>query len=559
MPNDSLQWLKINDFSPGIMQKLNRLSGDTASYPVGSADKTNTFRCIALPGGGLAPLPKQTGSYVRTGGLPDTSVTIGKVYNNRFVISGAHLSGPIFETAIAGISAQELHIAYEYAMNITGTQYTRRYKWERHRLWEATPTVDSCVSFTTSDDSPMTTFQARPTWFHTYRADASSATSIGAPLVVGGWYAGGGGLTQRFWDTFPSASALGTTGVGSISSSKNPEGIFGHQGRSVELDQEPWTHSAHGTWSFNEQVFYTSVNLASLSATTAAVWGQEDCQGFGAFASMNASEMMVVRVGYGGYIIRGDLDNPTVLFVPGVPGTGNSRHSAAITPIGLVYGSRNGGVWAWAGGDSADLLSPSLENDFWIPGGTAGDFVDYAGKFAFWKEWILTPHNWLYDWRNKSWWRLEDPGVIDIYHWLQNVDSHIMYGAPQYLTAGTDPSLGYWDASTPATSYSWESQVLPLGDYKTAQPRELLLLAQGVGTIACTVSGYSADGTLETETHTFTVSSTARPEYQRASLGSFHGVTHCRLKMVATATSTQTPIIYEADIGYNSDPHLANS
>lgn len=557
MPNDQLQWLKLNDFSPGIMQKLNRLSGDTVSFPVGAADATNTFRCIALPGGGLGPLPAQGATYARTGGNPDGSVTIGKIFNGRFTISGAHIAGPVFAAGATGFTKQELHIAYEWGANVSGTQYTRKYTWERHRLWEATPTVDTMVGYATSDDSPMTTFQARPTWFHTYRADASSALNLGAPLVVGGWYAGGGGLTQRFWDTFPSAATLGTTGVGSISSSKNPEGIFGHQGRSVELDQNSWTHGAVGTWSFNEQVYYTAVNLASLAHTTAAVYAQEDAQGFGAFASMNASELMFVRVGYGGYIVRGDLDNPTVLFVPGIPGTGNTRHNAAITPIGLVYGSRNGGLWAWAGGDTADFISPSLEDNFWQPSDGTGDFVDYAGKMAFWREWILTPNNWLYDWRNKSFWRIEDPSVVSIYHWLQSSESHVIYGCPRDIGNATTPSLYNWQHGTPATSYSWESQVLPLGDYKTAQPREFLLKAQGVGTVAFTVSGFDASGSLITESHTFTFASTARPEYQRCTIGSFHALTDCRIKLVATATSTQTPIIYEAQLGYRSDPHLA--
>ncbi len=562
MPNDTLQWLRIDDFSPGIMNKLNRLPGDTIAFPVGAAS-SNTFRCIALPGGGLGPLPKRTGNYTRTGGLPEAGA-IGSVYNRRITVSGAHMAGPIFANPAAGFTRQELHIAYEWGFNVSGTQYPRRYKWERHRLWEGTPTVDAVQTYNSTDEGgTITAPQMRPTWFHTYRADASSATAIGAPLVAAGWYAGGGGLTQRFWSTFPNPSTLGSNTPGLISA-KNPEGVFGHQGRSVELDQTSWTHGSAGTWSFNEQVFYTKVNLTSLASATAAVYGQEDAAGFGAFASVNASELMLVRIGYGGYIIRGDLDNPTVIFVPGIPGTGNTRHNAAITPIGLVYGSRNGGLWAWAGGDTADYLSPQLDNDFWLPNGTTGDFTDYAGKMAFWKEWIVTPGNWLYDWRNKSFWKLDDPSVVNIYHWLQNADSHIMYGAPQYVDDGVTygtPSLYYWDASTPATSYQWESQVLPLSDgYRTAQPRELVITAQGVGTVVATISGYDANGNLQTYVvPTLTWATALRPESQRVTIGAFHALSHMRIKLVATATTTSTPVIYEAHIGYKGNPHLATN
>lgn len=557
MPNDTLKKIAISDFSPGIMQKLNRLGGDTAMFPLGAADKTNTYRCIALPGGGLGPLPQRTVSYSRSPATPEAGA-FASVFNGHVTISGAHMAGPIFAAGGAGFTRQELHIAYEWGFNVSGTQYTRKYTWERHRLWEATPGIDTIVGYaSTAEGGTITAPQMRPTWFHTYRADASSQLAIGAPLVVGGWYAGGGGLAQRFWSTYPNPTTLTSDTPGPIRAASNPEGIFGHQGRSVELDQTTWSHGSVGTWSFNEQVFYTKVNLASLDNNSlAAVYGQEDAEGFGAFASVNASELMLVRIGYGGYIIRGDLNNPTVIFVPGIPGTGNSRHTAAITPVGLVYGSRNGGVWAWAGGDTADLLSPQLDNDFWLPGGQPNDFVDYAGKFAFWKEYILTPHNWLYDWRNKSWWRIEDSGVIDIVHWCQNTDSHVIYGAPGSVNNTQTVSLAGWDAGVPATSWSWESQALPLGDYRTAQPREVVIIAQGVGTVKFTLSGWDSQGNLVSENHTATWASASIPEAFRFPVN-LNQLTHMRIRLEATATAAATPIVWEANIMYRPDTHLA--
>lgn len=554
MPNDQLQWLAITDFSHGIMQRLNQLAGDTVSFPVGAADATHTFRCIALPGGGLAPLPQQDATYARTGGLPDASVTIGKIFNGRFTISGAHLAARNGQAA-GSFSSEELDIAYEWGANISGTQYQHRYRWERHRLYEATPTVDSIVNFATTDDSPLTTVSMGPTWFHNYRADASSQTTLGAPLVVGAWYASPGGLAQRFWKTFPDPATLGTTGTASISSSKNPGLVVGHQGRSLEFDVTTWAHGANGNWTSNEQVYYTKVNLASLASSSAAVFQQEDCQSFGAVASANASELMLVRFGSGGYVIRGDLDNPTVVYIPGIPGTGNLVHAAAMTPIGLVYGSRTGGVWAWAGGDTAEPISLNLEQDFWEP--SLGDFTSFSGKFAFWKNWILLPNNWLYDWQNKSWWKIDDPSLVSIYHWLPSTDSHYICGAPRDIAASSDPSLYRWNADHAATSFSWESQVLPIGDsYHTAQPREIVVIAQGVGTVKWTISGYDAAGAVQSTNGTGTWASTARPEAMRFPVGAFHGLTHLRLRLESTATSTQTPIIYEAHIGYHSDAHL---
>src|SRR5215475_5684153 len=53
-PNDSLQYITINDFKPGISDDPG------ANYPSGAAQRDSTFRCIANRQGALTPLPART-------------------------------------------------------------------------------------------------------------------------------------------------------------------------------------------------------------------------------------------------------------------------------------------------------------------------------------------------------------------------------------------------------------------------------------------------------------------------------------------------------------------
>ncbi len=83
---EGLNWFNLADFSPGIVQKLNSFSLTGASpAPLGAARLENTYRCVALAGGGLGPLPKRFYDYSRT--------AIGNAATR--TITGFHVAGPI--------------------------------------------------------------------------------------------------------------------------------------------------------------------------------------------------------------------------------------------------------------------------------------------------------------------------------------------------------------------------------------------------------------------------------------------------------------------------------
>ena len=56
----------------------------------------------------------------------------------------------------------------------------------------------------------------------------------------------------------------------------------------------------------------------------------------GAWGSISASELFLVRHSGGGYVISGDLNSPTVTRLPGVTSTNGIVQVAGQTPIGLV-------------------------------------------------------------------------------------------------------------------------------------------------------------------------------------------------------------------------------
>src|SRR4051794_36173215 len=93
---DPLQTLDITDFTPGIYS-----AGGSPTRlipaPLGAAQLTNTYRCIGLKNGGLAPLP----AIARTYNAP-SNPDAGVAPVNGFVAVGFMALGTIFGATIPG-------------------------------------------------------------------------------------------------------------------------------------------------------------------------------------------------------------------------------------------------------------------------------------------------------------------------------------------------------------------------------------------------------------------------------------------------------------------------
>lgn len=132
----------------------------------------------------------------------------------------------------------------------------------------------------------------------------------------------------------------------------------------------------------------------------------------GSVASMNASQLLIVKRHGGASIVTGDMGSPTVVDMPSVTPTHEDPNIGVATPLGYTYGSTSG-VWAWAGSDSSQLLSPQFDDAFWVH-----DMADRAaddqprGKFNFSHPWLFAPNGFLFNFETQSWWRLESPDAV---------------------------------------------------------------------------------------------------------------------------------------------------
>src|SRR5882672_2275422 len=178
-------YIQVNDFSPGIVQRVNK-TGFSAIQGRNGQATVNTYRCLPLPSGGIAPGPQRTNAYTRT--APDT---IGQVTGGYFHIVGIHCDGPVIESGVAGSDTCEAFVAYEWINNVA---VKRHFLLEPLKLFHSTgnPTVDTVENTTSTQAPPGDTY--RQCCFANYRADPAATlptTPTYNPVVAYAWYSGG--------------------------------------------------------------------------------------------------------------------------------------------------------------------------------------------------------------------------------------------------------------------------------------------------------------------------------------------------------------------------------
>jgi hypothetical protein len=258
--------------------------------------------------------------------------------------------------------------------------------------------------------------------------------------------------------------------------------MFCHQGRSVVLGAKP-------VW-FGQMDYETSQVIVPERVTFTpplghwgdggygeGVWVEENPSGIGAWGSVNANELLIVKNAGGGAVITGPLSAPTVIRNPSIPSVGWVPNRAVVTTQGLAYGTRSG-VWLWNGGDTAQCLSDRLGTGwFWKPGPTevAPDLdmesalapAALRGTFGFSYPYLFAPNNWILDMRTAAWFRLsatpefagEDGHALPYAHYATSVTGHV-YAMPQYLSPDQTTVCDRWDPNDETDAWSWQSQPL---------------------------------------------------------------------------------------------------
>lgn len=526
---NDLSPIRFSDFTPGIRDNPG------AGYPTGTATRDNTMRCIALPGGGLTPLPRRSTIYQGNDFLGANPAGGGYAVSGMFVTGGV---SPLVGT-FSGQHA-EMFLASEY-MN----GGNRNFNFERLRLDE-TPVVRETIKNVVYGDPTADISGWGITWGVT-RSNKATPLDPGVPVVVFAWapvrvVAPGGFFVATFPDD--ATPTLNTPYVLPVVDAE-PQ-ICVHQGRIIIHQVTAYSHGAQTAWQTSENVRYTDVyNPSIVSAIFNYV--PENPNGYAFMASMSANELFALKRS-GAVVITGDLVDPLVTNLPMVPGSRDS-HRPAHTPLGLVYGSRDSGIWVWAHSDGAQHLSPYMTPDFWNI--TEIAMLGAIYQFEGCERWILAPNNWLYSIDTQSWWRLDDPAYATI-RFFSRFDN-VIYGAITSYTHTNKNAVFSWLLDAKSSAWSWQSQPVWSTLDRVVEVREIELEAKGQGTV--TVTSYGPTGTPITSS--FTLANTGYPERLRAN--HTNKVQGLQIKITADSgnTSIDAPTVYAVSVLHRDQEHLA--
>jgi hypothetical protein len=558
---DELDYVQINDFRPGIYSKSYKVVGGLAvPAPLGAAQLNGTFSCIALPTGGLAPLPAITDTMSVP--LPDTDVnaTLGYFNVDGFMTFGPVGPGP-------GGRVDDLFLGIEY-LNVDGAH--RIFTYYRVDPVSGTDPFPSDQLVQVSSTQNPISEQYMGMSFAVSRMNPSSPfLTPGTPVVVTAWAPPGFAADQHVW-AFPDPSEPSDTEVIDLCVPNRPTNtgetnvgdILGHQGRIVMLE---YLTNAFGARAgdlipTNEQISFSDPAnsfdaFGGGSPYTIGiqqqVFAQEFPNGYGAWGSISAGELFLVKHQGGGVLVTGDIASPTVTRLPGVVSTGGMTCRAASTPLGLFYYARFSGVYIWRGADTSDKISQNLEDDFIFYSPGPDKFVNTAVQIQEWADWVVTTNGFLYDTISGGWWRLDNPATY-IPQWFgRGFFADDLYAIPCRLNNTTKTgAVRKYNRRTPAHTYSWQSQPIPRYVNRLAEEREYVLVAEGAGTVV--VSATNIDGsTGGTETQTFTLPAQAASQQVRLRLPCLAKGYDITVKIVATGSggSGAAPIVHSIAVG----------
>ncbi|MFP5224857.1 MAG: hypothetical protein ACLGH3_04780, partial [Actinomycetota bacterium] len=450
---DDMEWIEFTDFSPGIFSNNNLAGGvEVTSTNPAMAQETGTYRCMALPTGGLGPLPRLSASY-RLTTIPEG----GNGYT--YQVAGFGTWGRILNSPVADASSVqvEAHIAvyYDYPDGL-GT-YTAKWNWLRERLFDTAVGTETILnkSLATTGNS-----NARYTYFLKTRMNPVTPTSVGTPVMVciGSRVANNDIIVSRAWPDPSAASTNGTIIVGDAGEADPYVVAAAHQGRIVLAAFQTFSHGVDASLVTNENFYWTDTNDNTLVSVDPAQFVPELDQSISDMAPMSANMLFVVKWYGGGYVLQGDLSDVTVVQLPNIPCPDGSDYVRGVnTSKGFLYSAGNAGMYLWNGGDGAELVSGQLEGNFAV----GDNFISGPnGQCDRWIDKVLVPRNWMFDTERGSWWRIEDPSVVDIRFWSTTSYTSYALGAETSFTDAAPKFMHLFRYDDLAYSYSWQSHPL---------------------------------------------------------------------------------------------------
>ena len=548
MPKDEeLQWIEMTDFSPGIWSNNNLAGGlnVTSDNPC-KAQPLNTYRCRALPTGGLGPLPRLKASYGLTT-IP--AATAGTV----FKVVGFNTWGRIIDVPNTSSLGFEAHVML-YRQQPNGVNFDASLTWLRERLFNVTPSTETIHNTTLVATG---TSAGRYTYFLKTRMNPALPDTLGSPVMVcvSSRIASNDIRVARAW---PDPAAPTTNATVVIGSAADAYVIAAaHQGRIV---LGKWYNYAHGLTAdliTNENLLWTDTNDNSLVSAIPAQFVPELDQSISDMCPMSANQLVVIKFYGGGYVLQGDLSDTTVVQLPNLPCPDGSDYVRGVnTAKGFVYSGGPSGMYLWNGGDGAECISTQLDGNFAVGSG----FVSGAnGQCDRWMDLVLVPQNWVWDAgaATPAWWRIEDDTVVNIRYWSTVAQNSQAIGATSSFTTASPLFMHYFKYNELAHSWSWQSHPLWLAPpTNRMEVRQLLMAVQGFGTFTITFT----DEFGGTATSTVTVASNTIVNVRaNVSLDAQNLMVRIQASGSVADVPAEAPKLHRMYVGYRSAQHLALS
>lgn len=331
--------------------------------------------------------------------------------------------------------------------------------------------------------------------------------------------------------------------------------------------------------------YYAANDLFNEPTTDTYRFMPENPGTIGVMASMNANEMIAIKHQGGGGLLRGDVSKPQFIALPGLPSIQGATNIPVVTTAGLVFGTRDG-VYLWQGAEGAESISMQLDGWFWQPEGTPGledgflyEEYPQRGKFNVSGHFVYAPNNWVHDMRTGGWFRLNRTT-----HELTEGETTTTYktGYRNYEVSSTGRVYGIkplvkesdlivahlYDRDVPAHQFSWRSQPIPRTINRRVDVREVVVTAQGVGTVTATVVGVNG----QTDTCTFTITDADQPHVFTGIVNVISEDVEVILTSTGAGDATTTddgvryaiegspaPSIYRVSLGVRNGPSLTRS
>ena len=535
-----LQFIDIDDFTPGCYDASpNSVSTPSSTpgpfpAPLGAADAAQTYQCIAFRNGGIGPLPGNTA--VNT--LTDLGITTFPPAGKTPYIVG------LLNTAIT--SNDEFLVCIEYVDS--GTNHFEAWSGvlatsSGHLIWG--PTTSMALGRIAGSAYP----------FSTRVAPSNPTTTVGQMVIVFPDNVGGHLLL------YPDPSATTVFGCVDIANGDVAGTIFGHQTRIVVLrnfaTSWPVTPSS---WSNNDPINYTDPPNSETypGVATDVIFVAENPYGYGAVGSMNAGELFMVKCRGGAVVIQGDINNPTVTYLPGVHPTGLQYGRTDSDINGLHYCALDSGAWVWNGGSVSQPIALQLDKNFYTPANAIPN-QNFNYFIQRWGDLMLYSNNWVMDSIAGGWWRLLNPATESFFWYTIGFNTYQLYAGTPDVATVTDPFLYKFDRTVPASSWQWQSLPYRVSEDRFVDTREIAIVYSnpygGTGTFTIQASAIDAGGSV-INANTFTWNAAVnRPTLQRLNIRAQAEDLTIRITATANTAGQPAPVLHSMRVGFRTRQH----